>query len=82
MAVVKPDNTVEFRKVTVGRDYGQTAEVTDGVSPGDLIVTNPGERLRDGLAVQPKLHSNTSSNGQENASNQPTGAGQPGQVGK
>jgi len=39
---------VHFQEITVGRDTGSELEVQAGLSPDDLIVVNPGERLTDG----------------------------------
>jgi RND family efflux transporter MFP subunit len=46
------DGKVHFQKVTVGRDLGTDLEITDGVSTSDQVVTNPGEKLGEGLTVQ------------------------------
>jgi hypothetical protein len=50
MAVVR-DGKAHFQKVTVGRDLGTELEITDGLSPDDQVVTNPGERLSEGVSV-------------------------------
>jgi RND family efflux transporter MFP subunit len=51
VAVVQ-DDKAHFRKVSVGRDLGTQLEIEDGLSPDDVVVTNPGERLTDGVEVQ------------------------------
>ncbi len=49
--VLKADSTVAMRSVAVGRTAGQDAVLTDGVAPGELVVTDGQIRLRDGSRV-------------------------------
>jgi len=51
VAVVK-DGKVHFQKVAVGRDLGTQLEIIGGLSDDDVVVSNPGERLTDGVEVQ------------------------------
>jgi len=51
VAVVN-DGKVYFRTIQPGRDFGQEIEVASGVETGDWVVSNPGERLMDGLDVR------------------------------
>jgi len=44
--------TVRLRSVQVGRDYGSTVEVLDGLIDGATIVTNPNADLGDGMRVR------------------------------
>jgi RND family efflux transporter MFP subunit len=44
--------TVRLRSVQVGRDYGSTVEVLDGLIDGSTIVTNPSADLSDGMRVR------------------------------
>ncbi|HEX8521889.1 MAG TPA: efflux RND transporter periplasmic adaptor subunit, partial [Tepidisphaeraceae bacterium] len=48
VAVVDQEGKVRFQKITTGRDLGTRIEVMSGVSDGDRIVDNPGERLAEG----------------------------------
>jgi RND family efflux transporter MFP subunit len=50
--VVSADQKVYSQKVTVGRDFGTEIEISDGLKGDEQVVTNPGERLADGSAVQ------------------------------
>ncbi len=50
--VVKPDSTVEVRPVTLGVVDGERAAVTAGLAAGEIVVTEGGDRLRDGAQVQ------------------------------
>ena len=46
------DGRAHFQTITVGRDLGTELEVLSGLTPDDQVITNPGERIRDGVAVQ------------------------------
>jgi multidrug efflux pump subunit AcrA (membrane-fusion protein) len=50
VAVVE-DQTVHFRPITVGRDYGELTEVTSGLGDGDVIALDVTDEIRDGLKV-------------------------------
>ncbi len=50
--VVKPDNTVTVRPVTLGVVDGEKVAVTAGLKAGEVVVTEGGDRLRDGAPVQ------------------------------
>lgn len=52
LAVVDESKHVHFRKVTVGQDLGQRLEIVSGLSPDELVVTNPGEKIVEGGEVQ------------------------------
>jgi RND family efflux transporter MFP subunit len=46
------EGTVHLRSVQVGRDYGSTVEVLDGLIDGMTIVTNPSADIGDGARVR------------------------------
>ena len=50
--VVKADQTVVMRPVTLGGSEGDETAITKGVAPGELVVTDGGDRLRDGAKVE------------------------------
>jgi multidrug efflux system membrane fusion protein len=50
--VVKPDSTVEPRPVTVSREAGQEIVLTQGVAPGEQVVTEGQARLAAGTRVE------------------------------
>jgi multidrug efflux system membrane fusion protein len=50
--VVKPDNTVTVRAVKLGPTQGEIVAVESGVTPGELVVTDGADRLREGARVQ------------------------------
>lgn len=49
--VVKPDQTVEMRPVTVARSSGEVTVLAAGVAPGEPVVTEGHLRLAPGVAV-------------------------------
>ena len=51
VGVVKPDNTVELRDIKVGRDFGTTIQVVQGVTPSDKVILNPADSLVTGAVV-------------------------------
>jgi multidrug efflux system membrane fusion protein len=52
--VVKLDNTVAVRPVTVGETQAGEAAITAGLSAGEIVVVDGAERLRDGSKVEVK----------------------------
>jgi multidrug efflux system membrane fusion protein len=50
--LVNQDNTVSVRPVTLGVADGERVAVTAGLTPGAIVVTEGGDRLRDGATVQ------------------------------
>lgn len=46
------NDVVQLVPVTLGRDFGTSVEVLDGVKAGDALVVNPPESLSDGLRVR------------------------------
>ena len=48
---VNPDSTVSVRPVTLGVVDGENVAVTAGLTPGAVVVTEGGDRLRDGAAI-------------------------------
>jgi RND family efflux transporter MFP subunit len=51
VAVVNSSSHVELRKVSIGRDFGNTIEITGGLSASDQIVASPPDYLVDGMHV-------------------------------
>jgi RND family efflux transporter MFP subunit len=52
VAILKSDNKVTFQPVQIGRDLGDSVEVTAGLSPSDRVIDNPPETLQNGDAVR------------------------------
>jgi RND family efflux transporter MFP subunit len=53
VAVLLEGNTVQFRDVHLGRDYGARVEVLEGLQPGQRIVTTLTDEIREGIKVEP-----------------------------
>ena len=52
--IVKDDMTAEMRPVKVGRSYGEESIVTEGLKPGERVVTDGQLRLAPGARVEVK----------------------------
>jgi len=50
--LVNPNSSVSVRPVTLGVVDGEKVAVTAGLKAGDVVVTEGGDRLRDGAQVQ------------------------------
>ncbi len=50
--VVKEDRTVEVRPVSVGPGEGDLVSIENGLKPGELVVVEGSERLREGSKVE------------------------------
>jgi multidrug efflux pump subunit AcrA (membrane-fusion protein) len=66
VAVVN-DGVVHFKKVEIGQDFGNEVEIVAGLNENEQIISNPGERIVEGVAVSSS----------SNASEQPPGPGAP-----
>ena len=52
--VLKPDNTVKYTLVELGKRMGNRYEIVSGINEGDRIVTEGQVRLKDGVSVTVK----------------------------
>jgi RND family efflux transporter MFP subunit len=52
VGVAGADGKVELRRVTLGRDFGPTIEILDGVGPKDRVILNPADSLVNGAVVR------------------------------
>jgi RND family efflux transporter MFP subunit len=52
--VVDSSHRAHLQPLTIGRDYGVTLEVVQGLNPGDWIVLNPADSLDEGQQVNVK----------------------------
>jgi RND family efflux transporter MFP subunit len=50
-AVVGPDNRINLKKITIGKDYGSTLEIVQGIDLTDRIVINPPDALEQNQLV-------------------------------
>jgi hypothetical protein len=48
---------IHIQTVQVGRDYGTAIEITYGLHPGDYVVANPGDMVREDAIVIPQAAS-------------------------
>jgi multidrug efflux system membrane fusion protein len=53
--VVAADNTVSAKTVTLGITEGEHVAVLTGVNPGDKVVVDGADRLKDGMVVDPQF---------------------------
>src|SRR5579872_1455525 len=50
-AVVGPDNRLTLKKLSIGRDFGNSVEVLQGIDQRDSVVINPPDSLENGQQV-------------------------------
>ncbi len=67
--VVDADHKTHLRPLTIGRDYGTTLEVLQGLNAGDWIVLNPADSLEEGIKVNVKQVAQTPQGNNEPAGN-------------
>jgi RND family efflux transporter MFP subunit len=51
-AVVTPDGHLQLKKVNIGRDFGNTVEIVQGITAQDNVVIDPPDSLADGQKVE------------------------------
>jgi multidrug efflux system membrane fusion protein len=54
--LVKPDSTVTVRPITLSTTEGDDAEVSSGLSPGDVVVMTGVEKLQEGSKVRVQMY--------------------------
>ncbi len=52
--VVTPEQTVQARPVRIGVTEGNDTSIDEGLAPGDIVVTDGADALRDGMTVTPR----------------------------
>jgi RND family efflux transporter MFP subunit len=52
VATVTDKSEIALKKVTLGRDFGDTIEITSGISKNDVVVASPPDYLVDGMPVE------------------------------
>ena len=61
VAVADSQGRLSLKKVTIGRDFGNTVEIVQGITQQDAVVIDPPDSLADGQKVE------VSTQGQEHA---------------
>jgi len=51
-AVVGADSSLNLKRITIGRDFGNAVEVLEGIDPVDSVVINPPDSLQQGEQVK------------------------------
>jgi len=77
VVVVGPDNTVSIRSVKVGPRVGGLWVIEEGLEPGDRVVVEGLQRLRDGMSVTTVAVSMTSTGDSANGDSATTAAANP-----
>ncbi|MCE5294458.1 MAG: efflux RND transporter periplasmic adaptor subunit [Chlamydiales bacterium] len=57
IAILDDQNKAHLKEVAIGLDYGKTMQIISGLTPGDRIITNPTEKVKEGVECvihQPK----------------------------
>jgi RND family efflux transporter MFP subunit len=67
--VIDADHKTHLRPLTIGRDYGTTLEVLQGLNADDWIVLNPADSLEEGIKVNVKQVPQTPQGNNEPAGN-------------
>ena len=52
VGLVRADGKVELRNVTLGRDFGPSVEILQGLTPSDRVILNPSDSLVSGTIVR------------------------------
>ena len=52
VGVVRADNTVELRRVKLGRDFGPVVEIASGIAAEERVILNPADSLVAGAMVR------------------------------
>ncbi len=72
------DKTVEDKPVTVALTEGNTTVITDGLNPGDIVVTDGQDKLQRGSSVEPRSPTPANNAGHPNPTTGSPFAGTPG----
>jgi len=54
VVVIDNQNIAHLTSITIGRDFGTTVEVLQGISVNDWLVMNPSDSIADRQAVHPQ----------------------------
>ncbi|MEH2512676.1 multidrug efflux system membrane fusion protein [Nitrobacteraceae bacterium AZCC 1564] len=73
--LVNADSTVSVRKVELGATAGDRVEVRSGLSPGDRIVVDGADKLRDGAKINLRTATSSTPSGQPNSASEKSHSG-------
>jgi multidrug efflux system membrane fusion protein len=71
--VVKPDQTVTVRQITLGVTEGAQTEIASGLAPGEVVVTEGVDKLQEGTKVNTRGPGERPPQGKRAASGKKTG---------
>lgn len=75
--VVKPDNSVELRPITIARSFGEQVVIQSGLKEGETVVIEGQMRLFPGAKVEPRDRRGPPGPGQSQGQGQTQGQNQP-----
>jgi len=73
--VMKPDETVEVRNVSVALSEANLTQIASGVSPDEVVVTDGQDKLQAGSRVKPNFQNAGPNNGSQDRGTAPASAG-------
>jgi multidrug efflux system membrane fusion protein len=73
--LVNSDNTVSVRTVVLGVTDGDRVEVRSGLAPGDLVVIDGADKLRDGAKISMRTEADGSKSSEPTKSSEPNKSG-------
>src|ERR1700736_3151108 len=77
VAIVNPDGKAEIRAVTIGPVYGHMIVIKEGVKPGEKVIVEGFQKVRQGIPVSAKPYTDSlKTEGTQDASEKKSSAGQ------
>jgi RND family efflux transporter MFP subunit len=77
VGIVNPDGKAEIRAVTIGQVYGNLIVIKEGLKPGEKVIVEGFQKVRQGIPVAAKPYNESSkTEGTQDASEQKSSAGQ------
>jgi len=77
VGIVNPDGKAEIRAVTTGEVYGRLIVIKDGLKPGEKVIVEGFQKIRQGVPVSAKPYTDSmKTEGTQDASEQKSTAGQ------
>jgi membrane fusion protein (multidrug efflux system) len=77
IGIVKPDGKAEIRAVTIGEVYGHLIVITQGLKPGEKVIVEGFQKIRQGIPVSAKPYTEPlKTEGTQDASGEKSSTGQ------